>query len=127
GVHWIEPRLVAEVEFSSWTDDGRLRHPSFQGLRDDKAPHSIGKELPQPMSTPAKHNGAAASGPKTAPLKKKGDTQFAGVVLSNPDRVLYPEQQITKRDLAAYYSAVAEWALPHMVGRPLAIVRCPRG
>jgi ATP-dependent DNA ligase len=46
GVHWVKPRLVAEVGFSEWTDDGQLRHPRYQGLRDDKDPREVVRELP---------------------------------------------------------------------------------
>lgn len=100
GVHWVEPSLVAEVAFTEWTDDGRLRHPAFIGMREDKSPRDVRREDPMDV---------------------------AGVVLSNPDRVLYPEQGITKRDLAAYYDAIASLMLPHIGGRPLSLVRCPAG
>lgn len=100
GVHWVEPRLVAEVAFTEWTDDGRLRHPAFIGMREDKSPREVRREDP---------------------------VEVADVVLSNPDRVLYPEQGITKRDLAAYYEAIAPLMLPHVGGRPLSLVRCPEG
>jgi bifunctional non-homologous end joining protein LigD len=46
GVHWVEPRLVGQVGFSEWTDDGQLRHPRFQGLRDDKKPADVVRETP---------------------------------------------------------------------------------
>jgi bifunctional non-homologous end joining protein LigD len=52
---------------------------------------------------------------------------FAGVRLSSPEKVLYPEQGITKRALAEYYEAVADWMLPHVVNRPISLVRCPAG
>jgi len=53
--------------------------------------------------------------------------KVAGITLTNPDRILYPEQRLTKRDLALYYESVAEWIMPHLVGRPLTLVRCPEG
>lgn len=59
--------------------------------------------------------------------RQRSESRVAGVELSNPDRVLYPEQGITKRQLAEYYAAVAEHMLPHVVDRPLSLVRCPRG
>jgi bifunctional non-homologous end joining protein LigD len=101
GVHWVEPRLVAEISFTEWTDEGLLRHPSFEGLREDKPAKAVRRE------------GAAPA--------------VAGVVLSNPGRVLYPEQGSTKLDLARYYEAVAEWVLPHARGRLLTLMRCPEG
>jgi bifunctional non-homologous end joining protein LigD len=100
GVHWVEPRLVAEVSFTEWTHDGRLRHPAFMGMRRDKLPRQVRREDPM---------------------------NVAGVVLSNPDRVLFPEQGLTKRDLAAYYEAIAPLMLPHVADRPLSLVRCPEG
>jgi len=100
GVHWVEPKLVVEVEFTEWTAEGLLRHPSFVGIREDKAPRDVRREAPM---------------------------QVAGITLSNPGRVLYPEQGLTKQDLAAYYDAIAPWMLPHVEGRPLSLVRCPSG
>lgn len=107
GVHWVEPVLVAEVAFRGWTEAGRLRQPSFQGLRSDKAPTKVRRE----------------------PLRagRGAMKRIAGVTLSNPYRVLYPEQGVTKRDLARYYETVADWIVPHIQGRPLSLVRCPRG
>jgi bifunctional non-homologous end joining protein LigD len=108
-VHWVRPRLVVEVEFSEWTADGSLRHPTFQGVREDKQPEEIMRE--KPLQT----------------RKQTDETVIAGVELSHPERVLYPEQGITKRGLAMYYDAVADALLPHVSGRPLMLLRCPRG
>ncbi len=119
GAHWVRPRLVAEVDFTEWTEDGRLRHPSFQGLRADKPARQVRRERTagsRPARKPAKARAAAA-----------GEPEVAGVRLSNPDRVLSPEQGLTKLDLARYYEAMAERILPHVAGRPLMVVRCPRG
>jgi bifunctional non-homologous end joining protein LigD len=99
-IGFVEPKLVAEVTFTEWTKDGVLRHPSFVGLREDKAPCEVRREEPM---------------------------QVAGITLSNPDRVLYPDQGLTKQDLAAYFEAIAPWMLPHVEGRPLSLVRCPSG
>src|SRR5687768_4675822 len=100
GITWVEPKLVAEVSFTEWTSDGILRHPSFEGLREDKSPREVRREEPM---------------------------QVSGIALSNADRVLYPEQGLTKLDLAAYYEAISPWMLPHVAGRPLSLVRCPGG
>jgi len=108
GVHWVEPKLVAEVEFTEFTRDGRLRHPSFQGLRDDKPARAVTRET---ESTDA---------PSRAPLP-------TSIQLTHPNKVLYPEQGLTKRDLAEHLVRVAERMLPHVVGRPLTLVRCPQG
>jgi bifunctional non-homologous end joining protein LigD len=107
GVTWVEPRLVAEVEFSEFTGDGRLRHPRFKGLREDKPGRAPRRERPEPVPAPSQPS-----------LELR---------LTNPDKVLYPEQGITKRELAEHYLAVAERMLPHVAGRPLMLLRCPEG
>ncbi len=116
GVHWIKPKLVAEVAFTAWTNDKLLRHPSFKDLREDKPVDEIQREEAASTAkvvTSNKGNGAAR--------------EIAGIQLTHPDRVLYPEQGITKLDLAHYYASVADWMLPHVAGRPLTLVRCPGG
>lgn len=114
GAHWVRPELVAEVAFADWTRDGVLRHPSFQGLREDKPPREVRREAAQPPSAPG------------AEAKPKGDV-YAGVRLSNPDKVLYPGQDLSKRDLAEYYTGVAERLLADIANRPLTLLRCPDG
>ncbi len=119
GVHWVKPRIVSEVEFTEWTADGRLRHPSFVGLREDKRPGEVVRE--REIAPPAPRERAPAGS------EVKANPGRTRVRLTHPDRVLWPELGLTKADLAAYYESVAELMLPHVVGRPLAIVRCPRG
>lgn len=128
-VVWAAPELVGEVEFTEWTTDGRLRHPSFQGLRADKAAKDVVDE---------RKHGAAADSPNTRPEKtagpkaaqsasKKNETEVAGVRLTHPDKILYADQGCTKRDLADYYVKVQDWILPHLKDRPVSLVRCPDG
>ena len=127
-VTWVKPELIAEVEFSEWTHDGRLRHPSFQGLRDDKEPHQVTRERPVSAgstSIASHHNGSAVGGQKNGGSSRANS--FAGIQLSNPGRILYPDQGCTKRDLASYYMEAAEWILPYLIDRPLTLVRCPQG
>jgi len=115
GVHWVRPELVGEVEFTAWTDDNLLRHPSFKGLREDKPSREVTRET---------------SKDKTGALVRERimrGNSIAGVTLSHPDRILYPEQGLSKRAVALYYEEVAERILPHVVERPLALVRCPQG
>jgi bifunctional non-homologous end joining protein LigD len=109
--HWVKPELVCEVEFTEWTSDGKIRHPSFQGLRKDKDPRQIVRER------------AADS---TGPRRTDRDT-VAGIQISHPDRILYPEQKLTKLDVVRYYESIADWIVPHVAGRPLTLVRCPEG
>ena len=111
--HWVKPTLVAEVEFTEWTPDGRLRHPSFKGLREDKPAPEIVRERP--------------TTPETARPARVGTSAVAGVELTHPDRVLYPAQGITKRALALFYESIEGWILPHLVSRPTTLVRCPEG
>jgi len=103
GAHWLKPRLVAEIAFTEMTNEGTLRHPSYLGLREDKKPEAVVVEKPQ-------HDAA----PVTVPI-------------SNRERVIYPESQITKGQLADYYAAIAPLMLPWMGSRPISLVRCPQG
>jgi len=140
GVNWVEPKLVAEIEFTEFTPDGHLRHPSFKGLREDKAAGEIVMEKAEPTETAAAKSKPAA---KSRPAAKRSSnaeskvslTQEAGIAaakdvgvkLTSPDRVVYPQQGVTKAELIAYYAAVAERMLPHVADRPLSLVRCPQG
>ncbi len=147
---WVRPECVVEVAFTEWTGDGRLRHPSFQGLREDKDPKTIRREraahtdavaaAAPAAAVPAKRTkGTARAAPRPAAKReaaaattrgsgaaRTGDV-VAGVRITNGDRVLYPRVGVTKLDVARYYEAVAAHVLPHVVGRPLTIVRCPQG
>jgi bifunctional non-homologous end joining protein LigD len=123
--HWVKPELVAEVEYGSWTREGMLRHSVFLGLRDDKKPGAVSSEVP--ARTPRAERPATPRRPHSALSGKNGQHKNRRVVLTNPDRVLYPEGPITKRELAEYYEKVADWILPHLMHRPLVILRCPEG
>jgi bifunctional non-homologous end joining protein LigD len=121
---FVEPRLVAEVEFRGWTHDKRLRQAAFKGLREDKPASEVQLEMPREESgvrPPNRKTGA--SGKAT----KGGDTEFAGIRLTHPDRILWEGQGLTKLGLAEYYAEVADSILPFITGRPLALVRCPNG
>ncbi len=159
--HWLKPKLVGEVAFTEWTREGILRHPTFQGLREDKSPEEIARENPQtpppeahtaeakrPAAKTAKAPAKKAAAKKTAMKKgpkpavhpapeevaippqgrgKKQEVEIAGVRFSNPGKVLYPEQGVTKEELGIYYARISEWILPHLANRPLTLVRCPEG
>ena len=137
--HWVAPELVGEVAFTEWTNEGILRHPAFQGLREDKPAADVIREDPQEPPRKAKAATArpakaaksvarrSSSLPPVHPAPEAKATEFSGVKLTSPDRVLYPEQGLTKRDLMIYYSRIAEWMLPHVKDRPLTLVRCPAG
>lgn len=118
GAHWVKPELVAEVAFTEWTRDGRLRHPAFEGLREDKPAAEVVREKSRaPKPARARPIAGGSDGP----------VEVAGVRLTHPDRVLYRDQAITKLGLARYYEAVADWMVPHVADRPLSLVRCPEG
>ncbi len=119
GAHWVTPKLVAEIRFAEWTQEGILRQPSFQGLRTDKPATAIGRERAQHVVD----SGTPKTRPPTSGRKPSAKEQ----ALTNPDRVLYPDIGLTKAALAAYYDQVADWMLPHLRGRPLTLVRCPEG
>lgn len=108
-VHWVEPRLVAEIRFAEWTQDQRLRLPVFLGLREDKRAADVVREAAAP------------------PPRASRENAMTQIKLTHPDRVLYPEQGITKAQLAEYYARQARWIFPHVGDRPLSLVRCPRG
>ncbi|MBW3534657.1 MAG: DNA ligase D [Gemmatimonadetes bacterium] len=123
GVHWVTPRLVVEVEFTEWTRDGQLRHPSFKGVREDKPPEEVTVEMPEDSD----QEESVASTTTTAAETKGGDARVLGVRVSSPQRVLWPDQGVTKVALARYYEQVSAWMLPYVEGRPLSLVRCPKG
>lgn len=129
GVHWTAPGLVAEVRFAGWTADRVLRHSAFLGLREDKRPEEVVLEEPAKTikEVPRGAEGDSAGDRRPAAPRGEGSAIVAGVRLTHPGRILYPEEGITKRDLAAYYTAIAGWALPHLAHRPLSLVRCPEG
>ena len=137
--HWGRPELVGEVEFTEWTPDGRLRHPSWKGLREDKPAREIVRERPAgTRAGPRPRSGKDAAGGRAKPVVARASTrragktaagtaEVAGVRITHPDRVLYPAQGITKLRLAQFYESIAEWILPHLRGRPTSLVRCPEG
>ncbi len=140
--HWVKPRLVAQIEFTEWTHEGTLRHPSFQGLREDKkatqvirerATGSVEHELVLPnakakVKVKAKAKAKANTGKPAKSVPDSNDKDaVAGIHLSNPAKLLYPEAKLGKHDLARYYEAVAQLMLPHLKQRPLSLLRCPDG
>jgi bifunctional non-homologous end joining protein LigD len=102
---WVQPALVAEVEFAEWTADGVVRQASFKGLRLDKPAGSVVRE-----------------GGKT-----QAPEHLQQLKISHPERIVDPSSGITKADLVHYYASVAEWMLPHLKDRPVALVRAPSG
>ena len=122
---WVRPALVAQVRFTEWTSDGKLRHPSFLGFRLDKTPAECVREVPAgtpkeaKMATSKASGGAASKKKQTA--SKKGKPAAAGIVLTNPERILYPRDGITKQDLSNYFTAMEDVMLPALKDRPLSL------
>lgn len=105
-LQFVSPELVAEVEFGAWSGDGNLRHASFRGLREDKPAGEIEREEKAVSETKA----------------PQSSVQF-----TNPDRLYWPEDGVTKEGLADYYAKVWRHMAPFVVNRPLALLRCPEG
>jgi bifunctional non-homologous end joining protein LigD len=123
GLVWARPDLVCEIEFRSWTEDGLVRQGAYKGLREDKPPEEVGPEAPGHGSA----GKGAGSGSGSGSGSGKESPAVAGVTLSHPDRLLFPQTGLTKLGLAQYWQIVAEAALPDIAGRPLSLVRCPSG
>jgi len=124
GVTWVRPRVVIEARFTGWTADGRLRHPSFQGVREDKPASEVVRERAVAPTVARTARSRSAAPARRAP---SSSAVVAGIALTHPDRVLYADQGLTKLDLARYYERIAPRLLPHVRGRPLSVLRCPRG
>lgn len=132
GVHWLKPKLLAEVAFAEMTKDGSVRHAVFHGLRDDKPAKGITEERAKPVKIAEKKTAtkkppkkAPASNPDTAPSQL--GLANGKVRITHPDRVIDTVSGTTKMQLAEYYASVAEWILPQLKDRPVALVRAPDG
>ncbi len=144
GVHWLKPVLLAEIAFAEMTKDGSVRHAVFHGLRDDKPAKDITEERPAVVkksaaSAPAAEKSATRKPSAKKPAGKKAAAEQASpapsqaglaagkVRITHPDRVIDASSGTTKMQLAEYYARVAEFILPELKGRPVALVRAPDG
>jgi bifunctional non-homologous end joining protein LigD len=114
GAHWIEPRLVGEIAFTEVTGDGVLRHPSFIALREDKPASQVVREKPKHLR-------------KSEKQPERATAESFGIKVSNPERIIYPEDGLTKADLADYYAAVEPLIMIDAAKRPMTLIRCPQG
>jgi bifunctional non-homologous end joining protein LigD len=124
-IHFVEPRLVAEIEFAGWTGDGNVRQAAFKGLREDKPAAEITTEEARPVKKSSRQRAAPKSGSRAV-----GPAAVMGVSITHPDKALWPadgSEPIDKLDLAHYYETVAPLLLPHVEGRPCSVVRAPNG
>jgi bifunctional non-homologous end joining protein LigD len=138
-VTWVKPKLIAEIEFAGWTGDGMVRQAAFKGLREDKpasevrAEHAVpSDELASSASEKLKSGAARPSKPQDAGRRSKPqDNVVLGVVISNPDKLLWPAEGefagYSKIDLARYLEEVGSWMIEHLKGRPCSIIRTPDG
>ncbi len=133
---FVRPELVAEVSFAGWTDDGYVRHGAFKGLRQDKKAAKVVREKPYesvPAPAGAKSGGKPARQAEPSAVvsidagKDERAMEISGVRVTHPDRVVFAGQSITKRRLIDYYLSVKDLILPHVVDRPLSLVRFPSG
>lgn len=135
---WLEPRLVAQVRFIEWTSDDRLRHPSFLGFRSDKAAEDCVRERggsqdvsddtetkKKAKAKPVKEKQVTVKAESSAKTSARGtnprDADESPVRLTHPERLLYPRDGITKKDVVEYFEAVAEPMLHALADRPLAL------
>jgi bifunctional non-homologous end joining protein LigD len=126
-VQWVKPTLVAEVSFAEWTHDGHVRQASFEGLREDKEQAEVTRETARAPPRARKRTARAAVRAGAAKVARAAAPIVAGVKISHPERIVYPDAKITKLMVAEYYARVAPRLLPYVAGRPLSIVRCPDG
>jgi bifunctional non-homologous end joining protein LigD len=137
--HWVRPELVAQVRFTEWTDDRKLRHPVYLGLRDDKQPSAVVIESPGP---PKPRRGGGGRSPSfdtssvVEQLRALEEARKDGTILlpgdlrlgvTNPAKVFWPKLKLTKGDLLRYYATVAQYLLPAVEDRPLVMKRFPNG
>lgn len=118
-IHWVKPAVLCEVSFTEWTGDGRIRHPSFQGLREDKKAAEVKME-----------KAVSVKSGRARPSTEKQDAKrlvLEGITITHPDRVISDAGHVTKGQLAEYYTAVAPYMLPRLVRHPLSLLRCPSG
>ncbi|WP_334538367.1 DNA ligase D [Bradyrhizobium sp. AZCC 2230] len=124
-VHWVKPELVAEIEFAGFTADGNIRQAAFKGLRQDKPAEEVEAETPvdTELAQPSARKRVVAK-----PAKPNGTAEVMGVVISKPEKELWPDGEgVTKLDLARYFEAVGPRMIEHIKGRPCSILRAPDG
>ena len=136
-VTWVEPKLVAEIEFAGWTDGGQVRQAAFKGLREDKPAKKVRAERPvapaaAELAAPAPKQPAKISAMAArAHTSRSGTSVVTGVDISKPDKELWPaagkQSAVTKLDLARYLERVGPWMIEHIKGRPCSIIRAPDG
>ena len=128
-ITWVRPELVAQIAHAGVTRDGHLRHPVFQGLREDKPVAELRADAVSGSNQPLAHARPARAAMKsvTTASKTDGPAVLAGQTITHPERVIDPASGATKLDLARYYATVAPLILPYLAKRPVALLRAPDG
>jgi bifunctional non-homologous end joining protein LigD len=121
-VHWVTPKLVCEVSFQEWTDDGRMRVPIYLGLREDKDPKMVRREIEH--SAQAEERNADKSETAAPGSKRKAAEEPA---LTHLDKIYWPKEGFTKGDMVAYYREMAPIMMPYLRDRPESLNRHPNG
>ena len=124
GITWTEPRLVCEVEFTEWTDEGLLRQPVFLRFRDDKRPEECIGVAGQRGGETAEEEEDPIPAPSASPRAGSADRK---VPFSNLQKVFWPDEGFTKGDLVEYYRSISPWILPYLIDRPVVLTRYPDG
>ncbi|TWC43883.1 ATP-dependent DNA ligase LigD phosphoesterase module /ATP-dependent DNA ligase LigD polymerase module [Pseudomonas sp. SJZ080] len=130
GVHWLKPVLLAEIAFAEMTKEGSVRHAVFHGLRDDKPAEDITEERPKVVKKSTAEKPVTRqrnASEKAAPAPSQLGLGEGKVRITHPDRIIDASSGTTKVQLAEYYAGVAEWILPELKDRPVALVRAPDG
>jgi bifunctional non-homologous end joining protein LigD len=122
-ITWLEPELVAEIKFAEWTKDNLLRQASYKGIRTDKDSKDIKREKAEDNTQLKLSNREVNS----IEGNINNDIIIEGIKITNPDKVIFDESKITKKDVVQYYEKVSERMLPYLRHRILSIVRCPKG
>jgi bifunctional non-homologous end joining protein LigD len=135
---WVEPRLVAEVRYKTWTTDGLLRHPVFSRMRDDKRPEECtlaslpgvrptvaAASLDSPAASPSSQRRVSSTPPP--PAQEPQAEPERTVKFTNTNKVFWPKERYTKGDLLAYYGGIAPWMMPYLEDRPVVMTRYPDG
>ena len=115
---WVRPELVCQVRFTEWTRDGALRHPAFEGLRDDKPASKVTRDHAEQVP-----KAPAPSKTKSRSRSKGEALVIGGVKISNADRVMDPKSGVTKGDLVRWAEIAGPLLLPYAKNRPLMLVR----
>lgn len=119
-VTWLQPHFVANIRYSELTREGIMRHPVFQGLREDKTIEDMKKSNISSVKTTDQLNETVASTGTTPAIKTK-------VELTHLDKIYWPQEQLTKGDLINYYNAVYDYIIPYLRNRPQSMKRTPNG